>query len=125
MRQQEKNYRIPTTSTPKKNVKRITTTSTSILNLHTPTILTLVGKEYMCFQKYGKTSQAIRCIKSKLKTKVIDYALSIYIFEQQCVLLKVMLQSPLLKDNVNTIGIDQSLRNNDLYEHNCLENITI
>ena len=34
-----------------------------------------------------------------------------------------MLQSPRLKDHVQTIGIDQSLSNNDIYEHKCLENI--
>ena len=34
-----------------------------------------------------------------------------------------MLQSPHLKDHVQTIGIDQSLSNNALYEHTCLENI--
>ena len=34
-----------------------------------------------------------------------------------------MLQSPLLEDHVHTIGIHPSLRNNDIYEHKCLENI--
>ena len=34
-----------------------------------------------------------------------------------------MLQSPRLEDHVQTIDIDQSLRNNDIYEHKCLENI--
>ena len=34
-----------------------------------------------------------------------------------------MLQSLRLKYYVQTIGIDQSLSNNDLYEHKCLENI--
>ena len=34
-----------------------------------------------------------------------------------------MLQSPQLKDHVQTIGIDQYLRNNALYEHKCLQNI--
>ena len=33
-----------------------------------------------------------------------------------------MLQSPHLKDHVQAIGVDQSLINNDLYEHKCLEN---
>ena len=32
-----------------------------------------------------------------------------------------MLQSPRLKDHVQTIGIDQSLRNNALYERRCIE----
>ena len=39
--------------------------------------------------------------------KVIDYILSINKFEQQCVVLKGILQSPWLKDHLQTIGIDQ------------------
>ena len=61
----------------------------------------------MCFLKEGKTDQAARCIKSRIMTKVIDYVLSIDTFEQKCVILKGMLQSPRLKDHVQTIGIDQ------------------
>ena len=56
-------------------------------------------------------------------TKVIDYFLLMDAFEQQCFVLKCMLQSPWLKDNVNTIGIDQFLSKKSIYEHNCLENI--
>ena len=44
-------------------------------------------------------------------------------FEQKCVVLKGMLQSPRLKDHVHTIGIDPYLSNNAIYEHKCLENI--
>ena len=54
---------------------------------------------------------------------MIDYVISIDTFEQQCVFLKFMLQSPRLKYHVNTIGIDQSLSNSALYEHKCLQNI--
>ena len=36
---------------------------------------------------------------------------------------KGVLQSPRLKDLVNTIGVDQSLSNNALFEHKCLQNI--
>ena len=39
--------------------------------------------------------------------KVIDYILSIDTFEQQCVVIKVMLQSPRLEAHMKTIGIDQ------------------
>ena len=83
----------------------------------------------MCFLKEdksdqdGKTSQTARCIKSRMMTKVIDYVLSIDTFEQQCVVIKGMLQSPRLKYHVQTIGIDQYLSNNFIYEHKCLENI--
>ena len=55
-------------------------------------------------------------------TKEIDSFLLIDSFEQQCVVLKFILQSPRLKDHVNTIGIDQPLSNNALYEHKCLQN---
>ena len=51
-------YIILTISTPNHHTQRIATTSSSRLNLNTPTILPLVGKEYMCFQKYGKTYPA-------------------------------------------------------------------
>ena len=74
----------------------------------------------MCFQKDGKTSQAARCIKSRIMTKVIDSVLSIDRFEKQYVVLKGMLQSTRLNDHVKTIGIDQSLSNNAIYEHKCL-----
>ena len=52
---------------------------------------------------------------------MIDYTLLIDTFEKQCGVLKVMLKSMHLRDNMNTIGIDQPLRNNDLYEHKCLK----
>ena len=55
--------------------------------------------------KEGKYDQAVRCIKSRIMTKVIDYVLSIDTFEKQCVVLKGMLQSLQLKDHVQTIGI--------------------
>ena len=56
-------------------------------------------------------------------TKVIDYVILIDTFEQQYVVLKGMLQSPCLKYDVQTIGIDQSLSNNALYERRCFQNI--
>ena len=54
---------------------------------------------------------------------MIDSVISIDKFEQQCVVPKVMFQPPRLKDHVHTIDIDQSLSNNAIYEHKCLENI--
>ena len=56
-------------------------------------------------------------------TKVIDYFLSIDTFEQQCVVLKGMLQSTRLKYHVQTIGIHPSLINNAIYEHECIGKI--
>ena len=38
-------------------------------------------------------------------------------------MLKGILQSPRLKDHLQTIGIHPSLSNNAIYEHKCLKNI--
>ena len=76
----------------------------------------------MCFKKDGNTAQAARCIKSRIMTKVIDSILLIDKSEQQCVALKSMLQLAHIKYHVHTIGIDQPLSKNYLYEHKCLEN---
>ena len=118
----KQNYKITTTSNLNHNAQSMATTSASMLNLHTTTALPPVGKEYMCFQKDGKTVQDARCIESRVTTKAIDYVLSIDKFEQPFFVLKGMLQSPRLKNHVHTIGIYQSLRNNPQYEHKCLEN---
>ena len=56
---------------------------------------------------------------------MIDYVLLVDTFEQQCGVLRGMLQSPRLNYHVKTIGIDQSLSNNYLFEHKCLQNIKI
>ena len=56
-------------------------------------------------------------------TKVVDYIISIDTFEQKCVVIKGILQSPRLKYHVQTIGIDPYLSNNTIYKHKCLENI--
>ena len=74
----------------------------------------------MCFKNEGKSDQAAGCIKSRIMTKVIDSVLSIDTFEKKYVMIKSMLHSLRLKDHVQTIGIDQSLSNNALYEHKCL-----
>ena len=73
--------------------------------------------------KEGKSDQVARCIESRIMNKVIHFVLSIDTFEQKIVVLKGMLKSPRLKDHLQTIGIDPSLSNNDIYEHKCLENI--
>ena len=56
-------------------------------------------------------------------TKVIDSVLLIDTFEKKCVVLKVMLQSPCLKDHVKAIAINHSLSNTALFEHKCPQNI--
>ena len=85
-------FRITTISTPDHNTQCFATTSSSILNLNTPTTLPPIGKEYMCFQKYGKTALASRCIKLRIMTKVIYSVILIDTFEQQYVVLKGTLQ---------------------------------
>ena len=55
--------------------------------------------------------------------KSIDYIFSIDKLEQKCVVIKCMLQSPLLEDHMKTIGIDQSLCKSSYFEHKILNNI--
>ena len=55
--------------------------------------------------------------------KAVYSILSIDTFEQQRFLIKGMLQSPCLEDNMKTIGIDQSLWNRSYFEHKCLNNM--
>ena len=71
-------------------------------------------------QKYYHAAQ---CVKSRILNKDIDYILYIDTFYQQCVVIKCMLQSPLLEDNMKTIGIDLSLCKRSSFEHKCLNNI--
>ena len=52
-----------------------------------------------------------------------DSILSIDTFEQQCVVINGMLQSPSLKYYMNTIGIDQSLCNRYSFEQKYLNNM--
>ena len=75
LKHKENNYDISTTSAPNHHSQRISATSVNLLNLHTTTKLHPVGKEYMCFQKNGKTAQAAKCIKSRMITKVVYYVL--------------------------------------------------
>ena len=52
--------------------------------------------------------------------KVIDTILSINTFEQQCVVIKCILQSSRLEDHMKTIGIDQSSFARSSFEHRCM-----
>ena len=100
VRQQGKKYSIPTTSNPNNHAQLIATTYASMLNIHITMGLPPVGKYYMCFQKEGKNAQDARCIKSRIMTNVIVSIISIDTFEQHCVVLNGMLQSPRMKDHV-------------------------
>ena len=93
------------------------------VKLHTTTELPPSGKEYLCFQINGKSSHAAQCVKSRIVNKDVDSILSIDTSEQQCVVIKGMLQSARLEYHMKTIGIDQSLRNRPSAEHKCLNNI--
>ena len=66
-----------------------------------------LGKEYLCFQVDNKSPHAAQCFKSRVLNKAIYSILSINTFEQQCVVIKCMLQSSRLEDHMKTIGIDQ------------------
>ena len=61
--------------------------------------------------------------KSRVLTKVVGTIFEIESFEQQCVIIKNLLQSEQLKIHMANIGIDKSLMNSALYEHICLENM--
>ena len=63
----------------------------------------------------GENAHAAQCLKSRTLTKVIDLMIAIESFEQQCVILKGLLQSDRLKLDMVTIGIDQSLSNCAMY----------
>ena len=91
LKDKEKNYSIPTTSTPNHHAQRIPSTPASLLNLQPTTKLPPVVKEYMCFQNDCTTSQTAKCIKSRKMNSLIDSVLSIDTFEHQCVVLKGML----------------------------------
>ena len=90
-------------------------------NLHTTLKLPPVGKYYICFQIYGKSSQAAKCVKSRILTKVIACVISIDTFEQKYAVIKDMLQPPRLKYHMKTIGIDQSLSNSAIFQHRCCD----
>ena len=71
----------------------------------------------------GKSAHAAQCYNSPVLTKLIGLILHFESFEQQCVIIKGLLQSDQLKKNIVTIEIDQSLSNCEMYEHRCLKSI--
>ena len=77
----------------------------------------------MCFQVNIKSPNSDQCVKSRVLNNAIESILSIDTFEQQCVLIKCMLQSSRLEDHMNTIGIDQSSFIRSYFEHRCMNNI--
>ena len=66
-------------------------------------------------QMVWKTAYASQCYKSYALDKVIYLFIEIESFEQKCVIIKGLLQSDWLKQNMVTIGIDQFLTNCAMY----------
>ena len=101
----------------------ITTLPIAPVELTKTTQLTPVGKEYLCFQVNIKSPHAAQCVKSRVLNKAIDSILSINTFEQQCVVIKCMLQSSRLEYHMKTIGIDQSSFTRSSFEHIFMNNV--
>ena len=76
----------------------------------------------MCFRVNSKYPHVAQCVKSRVFNKAIYSILSIETFEQQCVVIKCMLQSLRLGDLMKTIGIDQSSLNMYAFEHRYTNN---
>ena len=79
--------------------------------------LTAVDKEYLYFQVNSKYSHAAQCVKSRILNKAIYSILYIDTFEQQCVVIKCMLQSSRLEDHMKNIDIVQSSFTRSSFEH--------
>ena len=71
----------------------------------------------------GESYHASQCSKSCALTKVIDLIMYIHSFERQCIIIKGLFQSELLKQHMFPIEVDQSLSNSAVYEYIFLENI--
>ena len=67
------------------------------------------GKSVVFGTSIGKIGKVvINDVKSRVLKKVIYSILSINTFDQQCVVIKFLLQSSRFEYHINTIGIDQS-----------------
>ena len=77
----------------------------------------------MCFHINSKSYHADQYVKSSKFNKVVYSILSIETFEQQCVVIKCMIQSSYIEDHMNTIGVDQSSFTSYSFEHICMNNI--
>ena len=73
-----RNDSVQATSTPTHFTSLNATLPIPYIKLHTTTKLSPAGKEYLCFQINGKSSQATKCLKSRIITKVIISILSIF-----------------------------------------------
>ena len=101
----------------------ITTLPLAPFDLTKTSELPPVRKEYLCFQVDSKSTHAAQCVKSRVLNKAIDSIVYIDTFEQQCVVIKHMLQSSRLEDHLKTIGIERSSFTRSSFEHRCINNI--
>ena len=120
---QKQNYSVHATYKKTHLIPLKATLPIVYIDLHTTNELLPVGKEYLCFHINGKSSHAAQCVKSRVINKAVDYILPADTFEQQCVLIKCMLQSPHIEYHMKNIGIDQSLINRPSVDQKCLNNI--
>ena len=77
----------------------ITTTITQRLST-----LSQPGKEYLCFQIEEKSAHAAQCAKSRALIIVLKVTFDNDSFEQQCFIIKELLQSKQLKKHVCHFG---------------------
>ena len=105
---QKYNISVQATSTPPCLTPLITNLPLLPIELPKTTHLPPLGKEYLCSQVDNKSPHVAQCVKSRVLNKVIYSILSINTFEQQCVVIKCLLQSSHIEDHMETIGIDQS-----------------
>ena len=103
---QKYNISVQATSTPPPLTPLINTLLLAPVESPKTTELPPVGKEYSCFQINSKSTNASKCVKSRVLNNSIDSILSINTFEQQCVVIKSMLRSSCLADHMKTIGIE-------------------
>ena len=119
------NYIVQDTYTTTRLTPLNTTLHIAPVELQNTKQLPLAGQEYLCFQINGRSSHASQCVKSRIINKAIYSILSIDTFEQQCVVIKGMLQSPRLEDHMKTIGVYRSLCNRSYFKHKFLNNIKL
>ena len=70
-----------------------------------------------------KLAHSAKCYNSYALTKVTDLILDIESFEQQCVILKGLLQTDRLKKHIVTIVIYELLSNFAMYKYIIMENM--
>ena len=82
-----------------------------------------IWKVLSFFSNLRKNCPSNTVRESRAFTKVVESFISISSLEQKCAILKGVLKSEPLKENMVAIGTDQLLSNSAMYKHICLENI--